>query len=109
MNKNAKKWVKVLRNGRYKQTQGVLKDNVGYCCLGVACDLYGKEKNIKWKYDVFLTQTQGLPSLVKEWLGLTTCIGDYEESSLANENDDMVSFKRIAKIIESEPEGLFIK
>jgi len=33
--KDAMKWINALRSGKYKQTQGFLKDEAGYCCLGV--------------------------------------------------------------------------
>lgn len=36
-------WIPALRSGEYKQTQGYLHDNQGYCCLGVACDLLMKK------------------------------------------------------------------
>lgn len=31
------KWIKALKSGRYKQTEGELQNECGYCCLGVAC------------------------------------------------------------------------
>lgn len=34
------KWVDALRSGAFSQTNGHLKDNIGYCCLGVACEVY---------------------------------------------------------------------
>jgi hypothetical protein len=33
------KWVSALRSEKYKQAQGELRREDGYCCLGVACDL----------------------------------------------------------------------
>lgn len=33
------KWVKALRSGKYRQTNGVLKDKAGFCCLGVLRDV----------------------------------------------------------------------
>lgn len=33
------KWVKSLRSGKYKQTMYTLFDGVGYCCLGVFCNV----------------------------------------------------------------------
>ena len=37
-------WVEALRSGKYKQAKGVLhKVGGGYCCLGVLCDVLGKE------------------------------------------------------------------
>lgn len=39
------KWVEALRSGRYSQTRGALRDEDGYCCLGVLCDVQGR----KWE------------------------------------------------------------
>jgi hypothetical protein len=30
-----KRWVKHLCSGKYKQGRGCLRDDVGFCCLGV--------------------------------------------------------------------------
>lgn len=38
-------WVTALRSGKYEQTEETLYDGVGFCCLGVACDIAGAE----WK------------------------------------------------------------
>lgn len=35
-----RQWVKALRSGHYPQTAQTLRDGLGFCCLGVACDLY---------------------------------------------------------------------
>ncbi|HEV8263241.1 MAG TPA: hypothetical protein VGQ19_21085 [Burkholderiales bacterium] len=34
-----RKWIEALRSGRYQQTQKALRNDDGYCCLGVLCDL----------------------------------------------------------------------
>lgn len=48
--KNILKWTKALRSGKYKQTQGALHNKKGYCCLGVACELFiPKHKRITTK------------------------------------------------------------
>ena len=40
MNKKIKKqWLEALRSGKYRQTKEALKDDDGYCCLGVLCNL----------------------------------------------------------------------
>jgi hypothetical protein len=40
MNEEAKRlWVAALRSGKYDQTTGALRDGVGYCCLGVLCEV----------------------------------------------------------------------
>lgn len=114
MNENAKKWVEALRSGNYKKTVGQLSNEYGYCCLGVACDLYEKEtgdelpKSEDGDYDdVYL---YGDFSCVKEWLGLRNGDGSYgDDDSLAKYNDGGKTFNQIADIIESQTEGLFIK
>ena len=37
------KWIATLRSGKYEQSHSALKDNKGYCCLGVACAMVGIE------------------------------------------------------------------
>lgn len=34
-----KKWCEALLSGEYPQTKGVLRNDQGYCCVGVALDL----------------------------------------------------------------------
>lgn len=38
--KQMRKWLKALRSGKYKQTISSLQDRNGYCCLGVACEVF---------------------------------------------------------------------
>lgn len=130
MNKNAKKWIKALRSGKYNQARGLLREvtddgEVTYCCLGVACDLYAKEHRLSWeekdvRYFEGDTQTKysllgerfSLPEEVAEWLGMNPggefTFKDGRSSDLVTQNDDeKKSFKQIANIIEREPKGLF--
>jgi hypothetical protein len=124
LNENAKKWVAALRSGEYRQAQQVLRKENKFCCLGVACDLYGKEHGIEWKKVgdayYFLDEKMVLPKSVKEWLGTLTSGTFFEDKSvpekdryrhtqLSSKNDRDSSFAEIADIIESEPEGLFVK
>lgn len=40
MNKEiAEKWALALESGKYTQTEGMLKNKNGHCCLGVLCEL----------------------------------------------------------------------
>lgn len=88
------KWVEALTNGTYKQAQGALQHDgelvdgtlgVGYCCLGVLCDLYVKEnpKNphgARWEDGAFKFFDEKLgrsrsegdlpPGFVYKWAGL---------------------------------------
>lgn len=109
MNKNAKKWVKALRSGKYKQTTGRLAREGAYCCLGVACELAVKAGVIQ----DFEPSDGELPEQVALWLGLGRRDGTYEPeegglTDLGIQNDqEKKTFKQIAKIIESEPRGMF--
>jgi len=88
MNKRIKKkWIKALRSGKYKQGKMVLHstDNK-FCCLGVLCDLYVKEKKSKWvnRKDKALKVIRGsnvsgfLPPSVQKWAGMDSLCGSYE-------------------------------
>lgn len=118
---NIKKWVEALESGEYKQTTGVLRDYDGYCCLGVACDLYLKEKSISWtKPSIdnshYSIQHEGLNSADSEtllpsiatWLfnnDLLEWSGDPKIQGffLTEWNDDKgKTFKEIAKLIREE-------
>lgn len=125
MNENAKKWVAALRSGEYRQTQGVLKDSNGFCCLGVACDLYAKEHpQACWLYTdkgvcIFnalpsqpTTSTRSgtvLPAPVQQWLGITSADGELAgiDESLLLYNDRGTPFEQIAHIIEAKEAELF--
>lgn len=39
------KWIAALRSGEYKQIQRRLKSSEGFCCLGVLCEIVGKDQN----------------------------------------------------------------
>ena len=43
MSENFAKWKTALLSGEYAQTQDALRDSKGFCCLGVACDVFMKE------------------------------------------------------------------
>lgn len=96
MNKKVKeKWVKALKSGRYKQTYSQLKDNTGYCCLGVYC------KVRKWKIE-----ENGLNIVKhKKEVGYTPLyeeIGEDNVSKLYALNDfDRLTFPEIALYIEN--------
>lgn len=132
------KWLEALRGGEYSQTLGRLKrsvDNsgsifpVGFCCLGVLCDLASKEGVGEWDgNDQFVTQeTLGVdnkdPSTllgaVRRWSGIEDSAGQLiqpirlpedpagfnpgrKARSLASANDGGLSFLEIADIIEQQ-------
>lgn len=71
-NKDISKWVKALRSGKYKQSKMELQTPKGYCCLGVACDIFiKKEKKMlshptKHLRGVFPTSQPYAPEWLKE-------------------------------------------
>jgi hypothetical protein len=106
----AKKWVKALRSGKYKQTRNVLKTKtkkglVSHCCLGVLCELYQndcKRKNKKGLlvyenesggYEIpktntlfaFSSELAALPEKVRSWAGLKS-----DEGGFRNEDTEFV-------------------
>lgn len=109
MNQQVKeKWLSALRSGDYKQTQGFLRKEDGFCCLGVLCDLYGKEHNVEWDlvedgdrdYYEFQDKTATLPLPVVEWAGVGSPNPSICGRSLADRNDGGSTFNEIADLIE---------
>ena len=115
MNANARKWIEALRGGEYAQTRHTLRDERGFCCLGVGCDLYGLATQTPWQKDIggfsFDGEDDQLPDRVSRWLGLNDTSGAYGEdggiSALIWENDNGRSSDDIASLIESALAGLF--
>ena len=122
MTKDQKKvkraWVRALRSSKYKQGRGQLKTDDGkYCCLGVLCELAVKAGVIS-AYD---PEDAAPAPAVCNWVGLQDNLGQFvkpdgHSDSLADLNDKggihsrdkrSAGFKTIARVIESEPEGLF--
>lgn len=120
------KWVKALRSKKYKQTDGVLKNEDGYCCLGVLCDVYRKDLKLKphkiWDDEYNFIVKKGkdggcdevedatLPPDVAVWAGLKgpkrsdpTVTYDKRRLSLSQLNDsEGLTFEAIADIIETQ-------
>jgi hypothetical protein len=117
------KWVKALRSGEYEQTKACLNDGVGMCCLGVLTDLYRQEKGGEWGPSTLGSdmkilsgikgeETSVLPAEVTSWAEVdqrTVHIfaGPRDNLdlgrdwvSLANLNDEGLTFSQIADIIE---------
>lgn len=108
---NRKKWIHALRSGEYKQTVNTLHNDLGFCCLGVACDIYAKENNIdnfwytshneimrKTIDDKIVSSTvaiyipklagsdcNSLPLEVQNWLGLRSDIGFFSDPVIMEE------------------------
>lgn len=116
-----KMWMKALRSRRYKQTEQVLRDKQGFCCLGVLCDLHSKDqkKSHKKRYDWTIRPSEGedveysyadergkLPLVVRKWAGLSSADPILKDRDgltccASGLNDDLgAGFARIASAIE---------
>ena len=121
------KWVNALRSGKYEQGEGKLYSGQGYCCLGVLCDLYSKENNLKWEFrgdDVIKTEdeivssqllnhdyfyfddeSEFLPESVKEWAELSVknpqVRVEFEDVEFENEEDARFYFDEISNLNDS--------
>ena len=104
-------WVAALRSGKYKQTQGLLRNSAdAMCCLGVAinefCASHWERYDGGWIDGTHATSDDrdAMPSPdTLRLLGLT----EPEASTLADLNDSFgLSFSEIANHIERNPDGL---
>lgn len=113
MNKNAKKWVRALRSGKWQRTAGALRTGDKYCCLGVACEISGLGIwDRMGRYISGDSSDLRLPKEVMEWLGMDSDDGQLDfggtPTSLAVLNDSGKTFKQIANIIEKKAGQLFV-
>lgn len=76
-----REWIPALESDRYDQTDAVLHDDKGFCCLGVACDLLPDLAWSKDMHDIFdgyqvirdgvaENEVVELPTFVRNRLGL---------------------------------------
>ena len=118
----AEKWVEALRSGQFKQGKGVLKNQAGYCCLGVLCEISGLgkfETSYNDHYNCFVfREADGpkacnyLPPQVQAWAGLRNhnpaipSKVDTPAAQLAKMNDDGATFDELATLIDANWEHL---
>ncbi len=114
MNKEIKdRWLAALRSGEYKQTTLYLKDDNGYCCLGVLCDLYLKDNNKEWDIEglgtLYCEGVEGvLPEQVIAYAGLNSrnpnlIHDDFGNNVISEYNDThQLTFSEIADLIEEQ-------
>jgi hypothetical protein len=119
MNDNMKLVLKALRSGEYAQTQELLQDKHGYCCLGVMCAVFEKEtgrplaRGSLRDDDIEYIEGEDLDAQegVRRWVGLSDSEGgNTSNQSLVQLNDsEGYTFLEIADFIESEPKGLLVQ
>lgn len=102
-------WIEALRSGKYQQANGRLRSSTGYCCLGVACDLYDSSR---WLPDgtvftygdgIKVAEVAGLPKDVMAAYCIPDPLGGLDSmTTLAWFNDQGKTFNEIADVIERE-------
>ena len=108
-------WLQALRSGLYAQGKHHLNNPDGFCCLGVACEIF--KDTLDLVVQILPTQTfyQGssgtAPVRVINHLGLYSDVGGADPATgghdLAHLNDDGVSFHEIAARIAANPSMYF--
>lgn len=106
-----KQWVEAL--DRYPQSGGALRNESGYCCLGVLCDLYDKAHKYSDKYSVWAEKSgtlhytyagteSYLPEMVMRWSDLEDNDPYIPEMGihLSELNDQETPFSEIASVIQ---------
>jgi hypothetical protein len=95
-------WINAIRSGKYNQAQYYLNRDNGFCCLGLACNLFIKKEDLKKELDD--TIKGGLPEdqpSAPDWL---IAINDQFERKigvlLSALNDADYTFDEIADLIE---------
>ncbi len=116
------KWTTALKSGEYEQSRGHLKTFLGYCCLGVLCDIIKDDVNGRWameksaptiardtlvyKFEISGSETfdmYSLSELVREYVELYYIPRNEEHiSKLIYMNDEGRTFGEIADFIEAE-------
>lgn len=112
MNQEIKqRWVEALRSNQYQQTKGFLHDDIGFCCLGVLCDLAVQDGVIEetsvndGDYFCYDTESTLLPYEVVEWARLSSKdpkVVNNGETTLSTLNDNGNSFISIAEVIDHQ-------
>jgi hypothetical protein len=109
MNKEIKKlWRKALESKQYEQCEGKLRVNNQYDVLGVLCELYRLENGGNWiqlpnrnplSEDIvysYLDEETFLPVKVINWAGLQNDVVNLDWLTLAQLNDDGLSFRQLS-------------
>jgi len=101
------RWVAALRSGTYAQTQNVLRNHEGFCCLGVLCDLvdpdgWQEPNGDETKFGYLDPESKGYAETYEPPVEITTRAGLYDTGIFMEMNDNLGnSFDEIADYIEA--------
>ena len=97
---NVQHWAAVLRSGAYPKTIRTLKNEDGYCCLGVLCEI----QQIPYKTEdgyMFPDGSVGYSMPTQPWFEATTGLPMNYADRLAHINDAEETFAAVILEIES--------
>lgn len=93
-------WADALDSRRYYQSAGRLRDDGGFCLLGVLCDVHSQYTGVKWRYDrfrghIYMGAVSYPPPTVLDFSQISrrTC------KILADQSDAGASFRQMAGFI----------
>lgn len=91
-------WIATLRSGKYKQARGMLcKPGVGYCCLGVLCQIAGILDGGTARIEDE-SSCGTLPPILRKHIGISLS----DQRGLVVKNDThRASFGEIADLLET--------
>lgn len=107
------KWIAALESGEFPQGKGALRSDRGYCCLGVACEVYRRETGIgewvpgdgAWVFKITgYYESAILPLSLVEVFGLKDQYGSSNDGSLGltTKNDTGSCFAEIADLLKGD-------
>jgi hypothetical protein len=101
--KAMKKWIAALRGGEYNQAKRQLQSREGFCCLGVACEVFLPEEKKNRADNGMLWGTTPNFQPVPKWLiKINADVENIAGVSLMVLNDrSLANFKEIADLLES--------
>lgn len=102
-------WTTALRSGQYPQTTEALRDDRGFCCLGVACEISPIEGKANARGDfLYDGYDANLPYSVIEWLGIRgedsenpVMFHGFQNKLTGMNDNDQLNFTEIADWLET--------
>lgn len=96
-------WVAALRSGDYNRATGVLQFGTSYCCLGVACSLFGKNLDLteaKQLAGGLPTMQRVYGAILPDWLvNINDYVQEFTVISISSRNDGGYTFPQMADFL----------
>ena len=105
-------WISELESGKYNHGTGNLKvhfsNNVGYCCLGVYCEMLKVTPGNVASVEIFHRLTGQQESIDEKYLKYAELLETTNYNDvLARINDNSNSFNRVIEFLKNEKEHMY--